>query len=162
GSAMTEKKAGASNLVMRLATAVVGVPAILALIYPAPAWGFYLLVLGAALVGSAELFAMTHPGDRVSQAFGVLLTAGASAAFYFFHRDPKVIATVLVAIPLLGPLLTLVRLGDMSSAALRASALGFGPLFVGIPLTMLGLFRVDYPGTEGSGFVVLAIGCAWL
>jgi hypothetical protein len=36
---------------MRLATAAVGVPIILSLLYIAPPWAFYLLVLPAALVG---------------------------------------------------------------------------------------------------------------
>ncbi len=156
---MAEKQA--SNLVVRLATAAVGVPAILALIFIAPAWGFYLLVLAAALIGSAELFAMTHPGDRTSQLLGVLLSAAASATLFLFHGDTRAMVTLLVAVPMLGPLLTLVRLGDISTAALRACALGFGPLFVTAPLTMLALVRVEL-GAAGGGYVLLAIGFAWL
>ena len=156
---MAEKQA--SNLAVRLATAAVGVPAILALIFIAPAWGFYLLVLAAALVGSSELFAMTHPGDRPSQALGVLLSGVASATVFFFHGDPRALVTLVVAIPLLGPLLTLLRLGEMSTAALRACAMGFGPLFVAAPLTMLALLRVELR-EAGGGYVLLAIGFAWL
>ncbi len=156
---MAEKQS--SNLAIRLATAAVGVPAILALIFIAPAWGFYLLVLGAALVGSSELFAMTHPGDRVSQVVGVMLSGVASAVVFFFHDDTRALITLLVAVPLLGPLLTLVRLGDIASAALRACAMGFGPLFVAAPLTMLALLRVEL-GAAGGGYVLLAIGFAWL
>lgn len=159
--AETAEKKTASNLAVRLATAAVGVPAILALIYVAPPWGFYLLVLAAALLGSSELFAMTHPGDRVSQALGVLLAGAASGAVFFFHHDARVMVTALVAVPLLGPLLTLARLGDVPSAALRACAMGFGPLFVAVPLTMLALFRVEL-GAAGAGYVLLAIGFAWL
>ena len=44
---------------------------------------------------------------------------------------------MIVAVPLVGPLLTLVRLGDMRTAALRARAMGFGPLYIGVPLTLL-------------------------
>jgi phosphatidate cytidylyltransferase len=150
-----------SNLAVRLATAAVGVPAILALIFIAPPWGFYLLALAASLVGTAELFAMTHPGDRVSQVIGVLLAGAASTAVFFFHGDARVLVTALVAIPLLGPLITLARLGDLSTAALRACAMGFGPAFVAVPLTMLALLRVDL-GAAGGGYVLLAIGFAWL
>src|ERR1700722_3002275 len=121
--------AAASNLVMRLATAAVGVPIILSLIYIAPPWGFYLLVLAAALVGAQELFAMTPPGDRVSQAAGVLVSAAASVAVYCFSGDARVLVTVLVVVPLFGPVFTLARLGAIETAALRACALGFGPLF---------------------------------
>ena len=74
---------------------------------------------------------MTHPGDRVAQAIGSLLAAAASLAVYV--RLPATRAScsrVLVVVPVLGPLVTLVRLGDIETAALRACALSFGPLFV--------------------------------
>jgi phosphatidate cytidylyltransferase len=152
--------AATSNLVMRFATAAVGVPIILSLIYIAPPWAFYLLVLAAALVGAQELFAMTHPGDRVSQAVGILVSAGASAAVYCWPGDARVLLTVLVAVPVFGPLFTLARLGVIETAALRACALGFGPLFVAVPLTLLALMRVNL-GAAGSGSVILALGLAW-
>jgi phosphatidate cytidylyltransferase len=152
--------AAASNLVMRLATAAVGVPVILSLVYLAPPWAFYLLVLAAVLVGAQEFFAMTHPGDRVSQAAGILLSAAASAAVYIAPGDVRVLLTVLVVIPVLGPIITLARLGSLETAALRACALGFGPLFVAVPLTLLALMRVNL-GADGSGSVILALGLAW-
>jgi len=152
--------AAASNLGLRFATAGVGVPVILSLIYIAPPWAFYLLVLGAALIGSQELFAMTHPGDRVSQAVGVLVSACASAAVYCWSSDARVLVTVLVVVPVFGPLFTLARLGAIETAALRACALGFGPLFIAVPLTMLALMRVNL-GAAGSGSVILALGLAW-
>jgi phosphatidate cytidylyltransferase len=152
--------AAASNLALRLATAAVGVPVILALVFVAPPWAFYLLVLGAVLVGSQELFAMTHPGDRISQAVGVLVSAAASAAMYCWSGDPRVLLTVMVVIPVFGPLFTLARLGAIETAALRACALGFGPLFIAPPLTMLALMRVNL-GAAGSGLVLLALGLAW-
>jgi phosphatidate cytidylyltransferase len=151
----------ASNLTIRLATAAIGCPAILALIYIAPPWAFYLLVLAASLVGTWELFAMTHAGDKLSQFFGVALAAIVSLSVFVFYRDARVMLTVLVAVPLVGPLLTLVRLGDMSTAALRAFGMGFGPLFVSTPLAMLALLRRQLPA-EGPDFIVLAIGFAWL
>jgi phosphatidate cytidylyltransferase len=152
--------AAASNLVMRFATAAVGVPIILSLVYIAPPWAFYLLVLAAVLVGSQELFAMTHPGDRISQAVGVLVSALASATVYLGAGDPRVLLAVLVIVPVFGPLFTLGRLGSIETAALRACALGFGPLFIGAPLTLLALMRVNL-GAAGSGSVILAIGLAW-
>ena len=152
--------AAASNLVMRFATAAVCVPIILSLVYIAPPWAFYLLVLGAALVGAQELFAMTHPCDRVSQGVGVVVSALASAAVYCWPGDVRVLLTVLAVVPLFGPLFTLARLGPIETAALRACALGFGPLFVAVPLTLLALMRVTL-GAAGSGSVILALGLAW-
>src|SRR4051812_12208202 len=104
-----------SNLAMRLATAAVAVPLILLLLYRGPAWGFFLLVFPAAMVGAYELFGMTHPGDRVSQVVGVVISAAASLSIYFYGHDPRVVLTMLVAIPLLGPLVTLWRLGSIET-----------------------------------------------
>jgi phosphatidate cytidylyltransferase len=153
------KKAN-SNLAVRFATAAVGVPLILLLLYKGPAWGFYLLVLPATLVAAAELFAMTHPEDRASRLLGVGLTAIVSAAIFFATADHRVILTLLVAAPLAGPLVTLARLGDMKTAALRACAMGFGPLFVGVSITLLAVMRRDL-GDAGPGYVVLAFLFAW-
>ncbi len=86
---------------------------------------------------------MTHPGDGVSQGAGVLLSAAASIAVYLRPQDPRTLLTVLVVVPILGPLFTLARLGAIETAALRACAFGFGPLFVGVPLTLLALLRQD-------------------
>ncbi|WP_394826274.1 phosphatidate cytidylyltransferase [Pendulispora albinea] len=150
-----------SNLAMRLLTAAVAVPVILYLLYGCPPIAFYCLAFPAAVIGSHELFAMTHPGDRVSQILGVLLSAASSLLVYFCGHDPRVLLTLLVAIPLLGPLLTLIRVGDISSAALRACAMGFGPIFVAVPMTMLAMLRRDM-GDDGPGYVLVTLMFAWL
>lgn len=153
------KKAN-SNLAVRIATAAVGAPLILLLLYKGAPWGFYLLALPATLIAAWELFHMTHPEDRVARLLGVAMTGIASAATYFSQGDHRVLLTMIICVPLAGPLLTLVRLGDMKTAALRAFAMGFGPLFVGIPVTLLAVLRRDL-GSEGPGYVVLAIMFAW-
>jgi phosphatidate cytidylyltransferase len=153
------KKAN-SNLAVRIATACVGAPLIIALLYKGAPWGFYLLVLPATLIGAWELFNMTHPGDRPSQVMGVSVTAAVSVATYVSAGDSRILTTLLVAVPLAGPLLTLVRLGDMKSAALRAASMAFGPLYIGVPLTLLAVLRRDL-GEAGPGFVVLTIMFAW-
>ncbi len=158
-------KAPKSNLAMRLITAFVAAPLILLLLYRAPPWGMFLLVLMAALVGSSELFAMTHGSDKPSIAFGVVLTGAAACATFFGVHNPLVLITVLAIVPLLGPLFTLVRLGDMPSAALRACAMGMGPLFVGVPLALVAVMRRDFATAaepaRGPGFVVLVLMIAW-
>jgi phosphatidate cytidylyltransferase len=151
----------ASNLALRLATAAVAVPIILAFVFVFPPWAFYLLALAASLVGALEFFAMTHPGDRGSQAIGLIVSAAASVAVYLWSDDPRVLITVLVAVPIVGLLVTLVRLGALETAALRACALGFGPVFVVVPLTLLAVLRRTM-GPPGSGAVLLALGLAWL
>jgi phosphatidate cytidylyltransferase len=150
-----------SNLALRLLTAAVGVPAILALLYWAPWWGFYLLVLPATLVGCAELFAMTHPGDKVAQAIGVAISAAVSITLFTVGlRDARVLLTVLFFVPALGPLVTLARLGDIRTGAMRSFALGFGPLFVAVPLTLLAAMPRDFK-SDGPGLVVMTLMFAW-
>jgi phosphatidate cytidylyltransferase len=153
--------AAKSNLALRLLTAAVGVPAILALLYFGPKWGFYVLVLPATLIGCAELFAMTHPGDRVSQAVGVAVSAGVSITIFAVGtHNARALLTLLLVVPALGPLVTLIRLGDVHTAALRSFALGFGPLFVAAPLTLLALLRRDFVN-DGPGLVVMSLMFAW-
>jgi phosphatidate cytidylyltransferase len=149
-----------SNLAIRLLTAAFAVPAILALLYYGPPGAFYALAFPAAMIGCAELFAMTHPGDRVSQAIGVLISAVTSAVVYVFTSDPRVLVTVLLVVPLLGPMVTLARLGDMGTAAFRSCALSFGPFFVAVPITLLAAMRRDL-GDEGPGYVVMVLMFAW-
>jgi phosphatidate cytidylyltransferase len=150
----------ASNLALRLGTAAVAVPIILTFVFLAPPWAFYVFVLPVALVGVREFFGMTHPGDRVTQTIGVLVSAAASVAVYSRYEDPRTLVTVLVVVPLIAPLVTLVRLGALETAAMRACALGFGPLFM-LPLTLLCVLRRSM-GSTGSGLVLLALGLAWL
>ncbi len=149
-----------SNLLARVATAAVGAPIILALLYRAPPLAFYALVFPAALIGSYEFFTMTHPGDRPAQAAGVVLSAIASLAVYCGEADPRLPLSAFVAIPVLAPLVTLWRLGDIRTAALRCCALGLGPLFIAVPLTLLAVIRRDVAG-DGPSYVVLALMFAW-
>jgi phosphatidate cytidylyltransferase len=152
--------AAPSNLAVRLATAAVGVPIILGTNYFAPAWAFYVIVLGASLVGAHELFAMTHQHDRASQWAGIVLSAAASLVVYSCYDDPDALIAVLVGVPLGGLLVTLVRLGAIETAAQRAFALGAGPLVVAVPLTLLAVTR-RVSGSGGPGLVLLALGLAW-
>ncbi len=151
-----------SNLTVRVLTALVGVPSILGLLYFGPAWAFYILVAAATAVGAAELFAMTHEGDRVSQAIGTLSALVVSCCVYFFPRNSDVLFTLIVVIPLVGMFVPLIRLGDMRTVALRVTAGAFAPLYIGGSFTCLALLRKEQPGWDGPGFVVLALAFAWL
>lgn len=149
------------NLAVRVATALVGVPLILLLIFKGPPWGLYCLVLPASIVGAFELFSMTHPGDRASQAMGVVATVLASLGTYFGVKDPRILVTTLLVVPLFGPLSTLIRLGDIKTAALRATAMGMGPLFVGSSLALVGVLKRDL-GDDGPAYVMLVFFFSWM
>ena len=94
----------ASNLTVRVATAVVAVPLLLGLIYRGPPVAFFALIAVAVAVGAKELFAMTHPGDGVSHGIGIVLTVGVASVVYFGGDDSRALLTTLVAVPMLGPL----------------------------------------------------------
>jgi phosphatidate cytidylyltransferase len=149
-----------SNLTVRLLTAAVGVPAILALLYLVPPIGFYVLVFAAVSVGAWELLAMTHPGDRVAQTFGLVLCQAVSIGVYLGGHDGRVTLAMLVAIPGISLLFTLFRLGDLNTAAIRAFAMAFGPVFVAAPLTLLAVTQRDF-GKAGPGLVLMSFMFAW-
>jgi phosphatidate cytidylyltransferase len=48
----------------------------------------------------------------------------------------------------------------MKTAALRATSMGMGPLYIGVPLTLLAMLRRDL-GEGGPGFVIVTIMFAW-
>jgi phosphatidate cytidylyltransferase len=103
---------------------------------------------------------MTHPGDGVAQGFGVVVSLLASLLVYFRHDDPRTLLAVLVVVPVMGPILTLARLRPIETAGLRACAMGFAPLFVVVPLTLLAVLR-ETRGQVGAGAVLLALGLGW-
>lgn len=145
---------------MRVLTAAVGAPGILALLYLAPPWAFYLLVLASVSVGSWELLAMTHGDDRVARGVGLVLCQAVSLLVYFKLHDSRVVVGLLAGVPAISLLVTLVRLGDMSTAAMRAFAMAFAPGFVAVPLTLLARMLRDF-GTAGPGLVVMSLMFAW-
>ena len=150
-----------SNLKVRLLTAAVVVPPLMWLLFAGPAWGFFLLVLAAQAIAADELFRMTHPGDGVARAIGILTTLGVSASLYRWNADPRVLLTLLLVVPLLGLMVPLWRLGDIPSAALRTFAGVTGPLYIGGLLTTLALVR-SQAGAVGPHYVFMCLTFAWL
>ncbi len=149
-----------SNLTIRVLTALVAVPLLLGLLFRGPAIGFYALVVAACGIGASELFAMTHPGDRVAQGIGIAMTLGVSAGVYFFGHDSRTLIAILLVITILGVLLPLWRLGDIESAAFRLVANVAAPLYLGLLLTTIGLLRRDQGGV-GAEYVVMTLTFAW-
>jgi phosphatidate cytidylyltransferase len=150
-----------SNLATRFLTAAVGIPAILALLYFGPPWGFALFIGAAIFVGAHELFGMTHPGDPASRGIGIGLSLGVLAVLWRYGAEPHALVALMLLLPIVALFATLARLGAIETSALRAMAMGFGPLWLGGGLGALALLRRD-AGSEGPGFVVLSLALAWL
>jgi phosphatidate cytidylyltransferase len=148
----------ASNLTLRLLSAAVAIPGMLALLYLGPDWGWAAFVAVACAIACVELYGMAHPGDRVSQVVSSALTLGVYAALWFKGDDARVLLAIVFLLPLAALLLVLARLGDMDKAALRVMATAFGPLYLGGGLGSLALVRRE---TEGASLVVLALVLSW-
>ncbi len=150
-----------SNLLRRFTTAGLVVPVLAGVLFLGPAWAWYGLVAVAVVICGMELFSMTHTGDPVVQAVHVATTLGVSLVTYLFSRDPVVLLTVLVAVPVAGMLVPLWRLGDIKTAGLRQMAGIGGPLYVGVALTTIAMLRRDL-GDDGAGYVAMTLTFAWL
>ena len=100
-----------SNLAVRLLTVAVVAPPLLSTLFLGPPWSFYLIVLFVTVIGASELFAMTHPGDRVAQVVGTVTTAAVSVVAYSYTKDSRVLLTLVFVVVLLGALVPLWRLG---------------------------------------------------
>jgi len=150
-----------SNLAIRLITAAVVAPLLLVVLFLAPPWAWYLIVFAACGVAAQELFGMTHPGDKVSQSAGVLVTLMVSLGLYYRSGDPRVLITILLLVAIVGMLMPLWRLSDIPSAGLRMMVGVAGPLYVGGLLTTIGLMRRD-AGADGPSYVLLTLMIAWL
>lgn len=150
----------ASNLILRLLTAVVLAPLLLAVMFWGPSLAWYACVALAIGLSAFELFAMTHPGDRVAQGVGVLSTLGVSGCLYFYGQQPQVLLSLFLVVPLIGMLMPLWRLGEIPSAALRQMAGVGGPLYLGALLTTAALLRREL-GAEGPSYVAMCLTFAW-
>lgn len=149
-----------SNLTVRVLTAAVAAPLLLAVLFWAPPWAWFALTLTACALASLELFAMTHVGDRVSQWVGVATTCGVSAALYFGSSNPRVLMALIAAVPVVALLMPLWRPGNIDSAGTRMLAGLAGPWYVGGLLTTLALLRRDAT-IGGPETVAMALTIAW-
>jgi phosphatidate cytidylyltransferase len=155
-----EKGAAPSNLTIRLLTAAVGVPSIIALLYFTP-WGFYALVLTCVSIGSWELLSMTHPTDKVARVFGLLLCQAVSLGVYLGIHEPLALVGMLVGVPMVSVLFGLWRLGEMSTAAIRVFGMAFAPVFVAAPLTLLAVMQRDFGPHIGPGLCLMSFMYSW-
>ena len=154
----TDASVAKSNLAVRVLTSAVAVPLLLGLLFFGPSLGWAALIFVATAAAAIELYAMTVPGDRVAQSFGVIATLGVALTLYFATHDARVILTLAILLPLVEYLVPLFRVRDIPSSALRMMTLAAGPWYVGGLLTTTSLLRRDF----GPGWVLLVLSIAWL
>lgn len=148
-----------SNLTLRLLTAAVMIPLLLALLFFGPDLGWLGFLLLVAIVGATELFGMTHGDDTVAKVCGVVLTWAVVLAMWFGWDRPRLLLAALLVLPFASIVLTLWRLGEIPTAALRVAASSFGPLYLGAGLGAIALLRRN---EDGATWVVMSLLLAWM
>jgi phosphatidate cytidylyltransferase len=177
----TSHDAFVRNTLARLATAAIGIPILLWMLFSAPWWVFPGFCLLAILRASHELLRMTMVGEPLLYAWGLFaalaLAVANLAALLAGTQIPErmavlealgmppggaygvavgAVATTTV-ITALSVLLPLTRPEPNDRAGVRLAWLVAGPMYVGLLLAAVpGLFLV----THGT-WVVLAMGLAW-
>jgi phosphatidate cytidylyltransferase len=145
----------AANLARRVATALVVLPAILAVLLLGPAWLALAIVVGALAVGLAEFFALLRArGIRPMRLVGTLL----AAALFLDVVAPgwlPVPFAPLGAVMLLA--VTLARGTDLEAVSAAAATL-LGAVYLGALGGTIAALRVLAPVGEGGWRIVLLLG----
>ncbi|HEX2734615.1 MAG TPA: phosphatidate cytidylyltransferase [Polyangiaceae bacterium] len=149
-----------SNLAIRLTTAAVASPLLLWLLFRGPAWGWYVMIFCATGIAATEVYAMTHPQDRVLRGLGVATSLVVSAGLYFGVHDARVLLTLLFGTTIVSVLVPVLRPGEIPSAAGRLLAQVAAPWYLAL-LTPLALLRSEL-GTLGPGYVLMTLMFAWM
>ena len=150
----------ASDLLPRLAVAIVAVPILLWLAFSGPNWGLWLLISTAAAIGTHELYTMLLQKDlRASGWFGVAGTFAILSAAYWDPNPMWLFATVvIVTLGLL--ILELMTLRDVSEAGHRIASLLAGYVYLSVLFGGLLLLGSTGVSDRSAAFVcaLLAVG----
>lgn len=149
------------NTLSRLATAVIGIPILLYLMFWAPRPAFAVVVLCCIARAAHELMRMTVD-HKVLHWVGVGVTT-ALAATLTFSRSVPAIATAALLVPALGVLAALSAPEPNDAAGRRLAWLVAGPFYVGGLLSSVSVLHqgVLEPATRGGQWVLLAMWIAW-
>lgn len=153
-----------SNLAVRLLTALVGIPIILAILYIAPPVVFFTLCAVALVVASLEFYAMSHPNDRTGQLFGTAVTFGLFAVLVYTQfalTHPSLALFTTLSLSPIALLFYLARPAEIPNALTRSAALAFGPIYIGGSLAALACLRTLGTSNEGAGLALMTLMIAW-
>ena len=150
-----------SNLVLRLLTAVLLIPLLIAAIEWRDPLGVWLWVFFAQLTGLREWMNMTLPREPPSSRwFGVALGAVLGAGLFWIpaERAPLLLvcgATIFALVHFL------FRYGEIESVATRASLMLTGFLYAGVLILPLALFK-RRPSGDGGAWIYICLTVSWL
>jgi phosphatidate cytidylyltransferase len=145
-----------SNLLLRVASAVVGLPLIGLLVFWRNPLGFGLLCLVAAAVGLREYTALALRGRPASERALVALV-GLAFGVAVYLRPAQAALWAMAAVVLVAAIM-IARPDDLPAAAARLGAAGFGIFYVAGLLVALPLL---HRGEHGARWVTVAIAVTW-
>lgn len=147
-----------SDLLPRIATAVVAIPLLLAIIFMAPAWGFYVLVAAAAAVSAWEYCSITYDDELPSaRLVTVAATVAISAVLYF---APLWFMEAFVVTVMALWLFFLFFYKDQERVTHQFGSSVVAIFYAGIMLALLAVLR-QTAGSEGPFWVLLAMVVVW-
>jgi phosphatidate cytidylyltransferase len=150
-------KKGPSNLTLRLATAAVGIPIILWMLYWAPPWVFSATSPIFAALGAYELSGMVVKKSRPLQFWLIAVTMIVTGVLVFLPSG-EALLTLMFGVVMSGALMVLAFPDPMSEASGRMGWLIAGPFYVGGAIAAIAkLHHLDNGGT----WVVLSMALAW-
>jgi len=139
------------NLLSRVATAVVGLPILGAIVFWRDPRGFATLCLVAALLSLVEYTGLTMRGRPWGERAGIVILG--CGVFLGMALRPSLAFAWLIAAVLATGLLILPRATDVSAACVRLAFAGFGIFYVGALLAALPVLHAQM----GPAWVALAI-----
>jgi phosphatidate cytidylyltransferase len=146
------------NTLARFATAMIGIPILLWLMFLAPWWQAFQIVLLLCIARAAhELFRVVAHGAPLLHAWGVIATVTTSAVMIFV---PTVAAlmTLIIGIAATGALAGLIYPEPHEEAGTRTAWMIAGPMWIGGMIAALGkLHQLEH----GGEWVLLAMWLAW-
>lgn len=146
-----------SDLVPRLLTAAIGIPILLFLIFGAPPWGFYGLVVAAGGVAAWEYCSMTY-GDELPAGRILTTLAAAGLVSVFFFAPGFLLEAILGAVTLI-TVFFLFAFRDKKRVSHQISASLTALLYGGILLGVL----IPIHGTEqGPWWIFLTLATVWM
>lgn len=139
------------NLLVRVATAVVGLPALGAVVFWKDTRVFLVVCLVATVLALLEYTGLTLRGRPFSERAGIILIGG--GLFLGLALQPDLAMVWALSSVIAISLLMLPGATDPTAAFPRLAAAGFGVLYVGGPISALALLHAG----PGPAWVALAI-----
>jgi phosphatidate cytidylyltransferase len=140
-----------NNLLVRVASAVVGLPILAAIVFWHEPRGFAVLCLAAAFLGMVEYTGLTMRGRPWSERMGIVLV-GCGLFLALSWRSSSGLFWILSSVLAVG-LLLLPRATEPGAAWARLTSAGFGVFYVGGMLAALPLLHARF----GPPWVALVI-----